>query len=109
LGDFRNEIEAHLNKLKNPLLAAAFAIRAGLRVLPILASGVDEGKEFLWFWKKPDRTQHLLALLQAYNAAGFMIINPNASISNRLRMKVLITGQTGWKLVGRVKPLIWNI
>lgn len=83
LGNFRNEVKAHLNKLNNPSLAAAFAIRAGLRVLPLLASGVDEGKEFLWFWKKPDRTQHLLALLQAYNTAGFMIINPTASIAIR--------------------------
>jgi GTPase SAR1 family protein len=83
LGNFRDEVKARLKKLNNPSLAAAFAIRAGLRVLPILASGVDEGREFLWFWKKSDRTQHLLALLQAYNSACFMVINPNASIAVR--------------------------
>ena len=83
LGNFRDEVKARLTKLNNPSLAAAFAIRAGLRVLPILASGVDEGQEFLWFWKKSDRTQHLLALLQAYNTACFMVINPNAIIAIR--------------------------
>ncbi|NJO17910.1 MAG: hypothetical protein HC877_19925 [Thioploca sp.] len=83
LDNFRDEVKTRLKALNNPSLAAAFAIRAGLRVLPILACGVDEGQEFLWFWKKRDRTQHLLALLQAYNAACFFVIDPSAVIAIR--------------------------
>ncbi len=83
LDNFRDEVKTRLKALNNPSLAAAFAIRAGLRVLPILACGVDEGQEFLWFWKKRDHTQHLLALLQAYNAACFVVIDPSAVIAIR--------------------------
>jgi len=77
--NFHNEVEARLQELNTPPLAVAFAIRLGLRVLPTLAFGVEEGKEFLWFWKKSDRSKHLLAVLRAYSAACWVVVDPAAS------------------------------
>jgi|WetSurMetagenome_2_1015567.scaffolds.fasta_scaffold15365_2 GTPase SAR1 family protein len=75
---FREEVKTRLEKLNNPKLSAAFAIRISLISLPFLVEKADE-KGFLWYWKSEEREKHLLAVLRASQVASCVLFNPAAS------------------------------
>nr|VFJ65298.1 MAG: hypothetical protein BECKFW1821A_GA0114235_11981 [Candidatus Kentron sp. FW] len=55
----RQEVKARLEKIDNPRLSAAFALRVASSVLPMLTDQAGE-KGFLWYWGKAEREKHLL-------------------------------------------------
>ncbi|MCP4698560.1 MAG: hypothetical protein GY862_17175, partial [Gammaproteobacteria bacterium] len=75
----RENIKKRLQELP-PRLAAAFAVRAALRVLPMLAQGRGK-KDFLWFWPEKKRERHLLSVFRAPQAACLGLLEKNRDIA----------------------------
>jgi hypothetical protein len=71
-------IKRRLHELNNPRLAVAFAVRCALRILPRLATDIDDEKGFLWFWEVDKRAQRLLSVLRADMVAYYICVTTDA-------------------------------
>ena len=69
--EFEAEIKKEFEKLP-PQISACIALRAAMRVLPMLATDDDDEARPFTYWPEEDSSRHLLAIFQVYEATVFI-------------------------------------